>query len=222
VRLAAIQASLEQLYDVPTAHRVEDFLLLDGEVARTLAAASDSAAPRPEQLLVRQDGDTLELSLVLERAVIERLAADCPRRRLHPGNLQELWHAVEGVSHFLHLIWSADRERAVSRLELELLADIDKFVVAAGLALDQTGHPHVRQLQRMLFSAIRFRDDLEAEERGRYYEANRLAARYCRSLARRFEIHGGDRRLARELRRFRRLSRSDMLHHIRTRDAGPR
>ena len=37
--------------------------------------------------------------------------------------------ALEGVSHFLYLIWNASFDRSVTLLEMELQAEIDKFVM---------------------------------------------------------------------------------------------
>ena len=62
-------------------------------------------------------------------------------------------------------------------LELELQAEIDKFVSA------WLHHPHrSRQLLRQLFTHAALTEGLSAVERDRYREAGRLAAAYCARL----------------------------------------
>lgn len=214
VQLNALQLQLEQIYDLSTPHRVEDFLLVDPGMAGWLCNTNQAVE---EQLLVRENEDGLEVSLFLRETLLARLSDDDPTITLHTGNLADFCLAVEGVSHFLHLVWNAGHDRSVTRLELELLSEIDKFVTATALACQQTGSTHSLALWRALFRTCRFRNDLEPECRQRYYEANRLAALYCDTLQGRFELAPGDPGLHRELRRFQRLPKSDKIHHIESR-----
>lgn len=214
MQLNALQIQLEQIYDLSTPYRVEDFLLVDPVMAGWLSNTNEAVE---EQLLVREHEGGLEVSLFLCEALLARLSDDNPIITLHTGNLADYCLAVEGVSHFLHLVWNAGHDRSVSRLELELLAEIDKFVTATALACQQTGSTHSPALWRTLFRACRFREDLKPECRQRYYEANRLAARYCDTLQERFELAPGDPGLHRELRRFQRLPKSDKIHLIESR-----
>jgi hypothetical protein len=211
VNLDRLQQELELVYDASIPHRVDDFLLGNPELARALAPHQDS----PEQLLLRQHEDGLDISLYLHQQVLARLANDDPVELLHSGNLADYWLVVEGVSHFLHLVWHAGYDRQVTCLELELLAEIDKFVSAAVRVQQQTGVSHSKDLQRRLFQEFEFRDGMNETSRQRYYEANRLAARYCCSLTRRFELASNNRALIRELRRFQRLPKGDKIQFIR-------
>jgi hypothetical protein len=77
------------------------------------------------------------------------------------------------------------------------------------------------RLRRALFEDVRFRPDLPDHETDRYREANRLAARYCQALERRFDLPAHDPALVRELRRFYRMPRETKLRHI-ERGAHPR
>jgi len=212
VQLNSLQSQLENRYDLHTPHRVEDFLLFDAQLA---SALTRQGSPGEEQLLLRQDDEGLAVSLYLCEELLARLAADNPHQALHSGNLADFCLAIEGVSHFLHLVWNADHERCVTQLELELLAEIDKFVAATSLFYQQTGSSQSAALQQVLFRTCEFRDDLTSECRQRYYEANRLAARYCRSLAARFALAPDEPGLYCELRRFQRLPTLDKFHHIR-------
>jgi hypothetical protein len=213
MKLNELQSELERIYDVSTPHRVEDFLLEDPDVACQLAPQT-SPPHCPERLLVAQTEDSLDVSLFLHRAVLARLKRDDPAQSLHAGNLQDYWFALEGVSHFLYLAWNAGFQRRITPLEMELVAEVDKFVATAALLQRQQGSVALRPLRRVLFEDMRLRAGLDDSERHRYHEANRLAARYCQTL----ETHyGGDPEhphLMRELRRFYRMSRGEKMHHI--------
>lgn len=216
--LNTLQQELQHLYDLDTPLRVEDFLVQDAEWVKALTGRQDTAGP-DEQLLVLEGDECLDVSLFLSERILEGLLMDDPGQSLHSGNLADFWLAVEGVSHFLHLVCHAHQGRAITRLELELLAEIDKLVIAAGRVAQQTGWDHARPLHRLLFEACRFRDDLSPACRHRYHEANRLAARYCRSLDGRYRLSSADPDLRTELRRFQRMPKADKLHHIEIRMA---
>lgn len=173
---------------------------------------SDSRRPA-EQLVVRQDGANLDIALYLDAAVLECLARDDPHRRLHEGNLQEFLFALEGVSHFVCLAWNAQFDRAVSALELELQAEVDKFLLSYVLHERQSAADGNALLAR-LFDQVHFAPDLDADESRRYADANRYARRYCARLLERLPRLAQRAELLRELRRFYRLSPERKLRHI--------
>ena len=69
--------------------------------------------------------------------MLERLTAHCPMRALDESNLADYCTALEGVSHFHYVTWSAGCARNVSLLELELQAEVDKYASALSLLLAQ-------------------------------------------------------------------------------------
>jgi hypothetical protein len=214
MELNALQQQLEILYDVRGIHQVEDFLLTDRGLAAT--AARGSALPdTPEALLIRQDRDNLDVSLFLEAELVERLRADSPAQTLHDGNLDDFLTAVEGVSHFLYLIWNARVGRSITQLEMELQAEVDKFVTASLWILRQYGRHALAELHPALFRRFRLRGDMSAERRRRYDHANRLASRYCAALQPVGSGTSGHHPLA-ELRRFYRMPQYRKIHHIRS------
>ena len=213
MKLNALQSELEQIYDVTTPHRVEDFLLQDPRLVKHLTADA-TAHECPEKLLVAQTEDGLDVGVFLHQTVLGRLARDNPAESLHEGNLQDYCFAVEGVSHFLYLAWNAGFERCITQLELELVAEVDKFVTTAARLLEQRGALEPHSLHRTLFENIVFRPQLPEIERQRYYEANRLASRYCRSLVGQHILKRGEPALMRELRRFYRMPQDEKIRHI--------
>jgi hypothetical protein len=76
------------------------------------------------------------------------------------------------------LVERARREEPVTLLELEVQAEIDKFV-SARLHCPE----HTPAIRRALFLDVSLHPGLTAEERHRYREAGRLARAWCDHLA---------------------------------------
>jgi hypothetical protein len=210
--LRQLQELLERTYDVPLGHDVAQFLLTD----RSALPAEHRAAASDEQLLVATDSSGVALGLFLDPAVLSRLAASNPLDALNGGNLADCLTALEGVSHFVYLAWNAGHDRAVSLLELELQAEVDKYVCSLLLlrAQDPTRFP--RELHRALFERARVCPALAGERVGLYRRAHRYAERFCRHIGRLLEPFGGHAQAAAraELRRFYRLTSPMKQRHI--------
>jgi hypothetical protein len=206
--LQPLQRGLEAIYALRVPHNVDDFLCTNRELARFLGGGRPLRGAR-EGLFVHEQHGELNLSLFLDQRVIAAL--DAAPGGSGGAGLDDFCQALEGVSHFLYLVWYATHERHVTLLEMELQAEIDKYVMLRGVSADGSDG-----LLGRLFREAEWCAGLEPGELERYREASRLAERYCRSLEQRF-IRGGNRsELLRELRVFYRRSRDDKLHHIRT------
>ena len=81
--------------------------------------------------------------------------------------------ATEGVSHFVYLAHRAAEERQVSLLELELQAEVDKFVLSLEFSTDSA-----QGLLDRMFDSPHFLDDEGTEAGERYRLAHHLAARF--------------------------------------------
>jgi len=210
--LQALQKLLGGIYDVPLTHDVAEFLQTD---RRRLPPAL-GANGADEQVLVAGDGDTLWVSLYLEPAVLERLASADPFEALHTGNIADYWTALEGVSHFVYLVWNASHDRPVTLLELELQGEIDKYVGSLWLLRAQNPGRFPAELHPLLFERARVDAELAGDRIGLYQRANAYAARFCRRLARTLRTTGSADHAAAiaELRRFYRLSREPKFRHI--------
>jgi hypothetical protein len=207
-----LQTMLERIYDVPRSHDVAHFLLTD----RSALPADLRARASDEQLLVAQDGAELTLGLFLEPALLARLTAANPLDALHGANLADCWTALEGVSHFVYLAWNAGFDRPVSLLELELQAEVDKYVCSVQLLRSQDPTRFPAELHRVLFETARVDARLAGERTGLYRRANRYAARFCRHLSQLLRPMGAQAqaRARCELRRFYRLTSAMKLRHI--------
>jgi hypothetical protein len=207
--LRALQGGIESMYRVETDLDVCDFLVggdrAGWEVERT---------PR-EQLLIKQGDGEMQLGLFVDERTIENLTLNDPGRRLDDDNLQDFLYAVEGVSHFVYLVHRARVDRPVSAVELELQAEVDKFLVALLVSWDQDpSRKPPEDLRRRLFGNIRFAGDLTREERERYELANSAADSYAASIEDRFVRIGAVDEMLAEARRFYRKGLAEKLEHI--------
>ena len=183
--LDGLQATLAHINDVPVHVPVTSFHL--GERARCAALLGrELAEAEDEQLLLREEGPELALTVYIDAAVLERLAAHDPIAHLGEANLADYCTAMEGVSHFQYVIWSVRCGRQLSLLELELQAEVDKYAVAVCLLSAQGRTGATAQLWHRLFDAVGFVAGLGAEQLRRYQEANHHAARFCQRLQRQY------------------------------------
>jgi len=177
--LRRMQALLAHLYDAPVEHDVEDYLLDDRSRFALLTGVD---CPGEEQVVVIEDRGDVRIGVFIDPEVLQRLERYDPLDSLAEENLQDYCTALEGVSHFHYLMWNLARKRSVSLLELELQADVDKYAGAVKLFTEQCAGWLPRALHTRLFSDVDYVPGLSAEGRRRYQDANRYAARFCRSL----------------------------------------
>ncbi len=214
LQVETIQHHLERIYAIAPGCRAEEHLV-SVDPGNESGNASDWSPE--EQLLVREQGTEMELGLFLAPELLERVQRDDPLQRLHDGNLADLCLLIEGVSHFLGVAWHATQDRPVTCLELELQAEIDKYVLALLLAARQSRGRVPCGLHRRLFREARIAPGLPHHTHQRYHRASRYAAHYCAYLERRHLRRGGPADLVRELRHFYRLQQRAKLGLIRDR-----
>ena len=215
--LDRLQRQLTDTYQAPIDHDVRDYLITDPRLASYLGG-ENMLASSGESLLVSEDEDGLALSLYLEQEILHRLESLDPAQRLREDQLDDLCKVIEGVSHFNYVVWRAQKDRSMSLLELELQAEVDKYVSTMQMALEQRDHDMLHGLHRHLFDNYRLRDDLDQHQVERYRAASEYAARFCRRLRRRL-LQTGDGAL-RELRSFYRMSLNDKISHIHSKSFG--
>ena len=121
--------------------------------------------------------------------------------------LELVWASEDVVVLVLVSVWlvsvSVTVFEIVSLLELEMQAEVDKWVVCL-LVTDPAAASSAAWRHR-LYDDCAFEPDLDDDERDRYRAANDNAARYARWLEARFVAPGRIPELLAELRRFWRL-----------------
>jgi hypothetical protein len=174
--LQEMQGMLARFYDAPNEYDVHDFLTTERHRLGLSAHCSD------EQVLIAEDESGTRLGVFIDEQVLARLVRKNPLHALTEDNLADYCTALEGVSHFHYLTWRAVRGWPVSLLELELQAEVDKYVGAVLLFTRQQCGQFPSHLHQRMFDRVTYTDQLDAESAARYRLANRHAARYCRKL----------------------------------------
>jgi hypothetical protein len=210
--LASLQSALSEIYDLPATPDVREYLV----TSRAYVAAVSEARASDEQLLVAEDGDTLSMALYIDAAVLERLSRRDPFEGLTHENLSDYLTVAEGVSHFVYVAWNTGHDKPVTLLELELQAEVDKYVLGAWLLRQQGAGRFPRELHRALFERARVDAVAAADRAGLYHMASSYAARFCRRVGALLERRrsGATRDLMAELRRFYRWGNVHKMRHI--------
>jgi len=213
--LRQLQQLIAGIYDVNVAHDVYDFLVTDRQALPPAARAQET----DEQLIIasgESGASEVGVSLYLDPALLERLQRSDPMVRLTDANVADYCTALEGVSHFLYFAWNAEHDKTVTLLELELQAEIDKYVASYLLLKRQFPERFPSELLRVLFERTRIDPRLAKGREHLYRAASRHAEKFCRRLDRSLRASRrefGHAVLA-ELRRFYRLTDQRKVAHI--------
>lgn len=197
--LNTLQRVIQNVYEIDLAQSVADFTTSDAGFAQQYGTEHQPM----EQLIFREDGDDVDVSLYLDERVVNALDSFDAGRM--PINMVCL--AVEGVSHFVHFCWRSQYKIDVSLLELEIQAEVDKYVLLTDLYGKQGMH-------RRLFERYLYQGGMNRQLRERYKSANRFAAKYCRKLEKDFIRHGKTDQMLNELRRFCRKTQREKIYSI--------
>ncbi|HEU4617003.1 MAG TPA: hypothetical protein VFV10_03140 [Gammaproteobacteria bacterium] len=208
--LNALHELLAEIYDLEVSYDIDEFLVTDASVA---AALDVNGRRVEEKLLIAEGAGHAEVSLYLERGLVDRLEAHDPSDRLDARNLADFWTAFEGVSHFAYYAWNAEIGKAVRLLEMELQAEVDKFI-GTRMLLERQGERPPPSLHAWLFDLPRYDEQLSSRELTRYRHANRYAAKYCMKLAPALDRRTERDSVERELRQFYRLTQPEKIKHI--------
>lgn len=208
--LGQLQSLLSDIYALEMSYDVYDFLITDAKLAAELDAGGRRV---DEKLLIAEEADAASVSLYLGQGLMDRLRDNNPANRLSADNLEDFWTALEGVSHFIYYAWNATAEKSVTLLEMELQAEVDKFI-GTTLLLRQQGENPPPNLHHRLFESARFDVRLSGDELTRYQDANHYAAKYCLKLAPQLSRWTAGSELKKELCQFYRLTQPGKIRHI--------
>ncbi|MBI2083162.1 MAG: hypothetical protein HYT76_06295 [Deltaproteobacteria bacterium] len=211
--LNKIQKKFEEIYRLPQLDSVQDYLINEKTVRLN---HPHFRRPLEETLLVIEKPSEIQIGLYIAEEILQRLEVTSPFEELGPHNLDDFCTAVEGVSHFLFVLTRWSQERSVSSLELELQAEVDKFVLCLFVLEKQQKNPARHRLTASLFENYHLVPSMNLEDRNRYDLANKLAWQYCHILAK--TLHPLDRpELVQEIRRFHRKGLQDKIHILTSR-----
>lgn len=210
-----MQHQLQQIYDLTPTANVRDFLITSNHDLKNIEA-DNTIRPSDEKLLIQQQGDDLYVSLYIAEELLDKLEHHDPFERLDENNLPEFCVVLEGVSHFVYLCWNANYNRSVTQLDLELQAEVDKFVSIYTLSNLQGNPVCLSELDNWLFNRCHFSPDLGILEFNRYQKANDSARRFCRKISPLIGRNNDRQSPCRELKRFYRRRNHDKLDSVRS------
>ena len=218
MQLCTLQKALESFYELDIGYRVDDFLITDRELAEVLDPAG--RCNDREKLLFYEDDDDVHLSLFVDDAVCRRMRPYDNHAQVPPQLFDDFCLMVEGVSHFVYLCWNAKHSRQMTLLEMELQAEVDKYLAySGGCAMpgsnrQRTDAAVAGARDGSLFEDYRLAPGLTAVERERYECANHYAGKHCWSLQQRYASGRGRSDMRRELRRFYRKPQAEKFRMI--------
>jgi hypothetical protein len=184
-----VQAGLERVYHLDRVADVSDFV-----------APADAGSR--EALLVRQASDGgVEMRVQLP-PLGEGADGD--------ARLDALCQIIEGVSHFVYVADRARADRNTTQLELELQAEVDKWVVLAA-SMSAFDVSRSAALRSSLYERIAMVHDETTELGERYRVANDAANRFVRHLEREYVQRRRFRELRETLRAFFQLGQEEKL-----------
>jgi hypothetical protein len=187
-----IQRGLENLYRLDRTADVDAFMTHANDGER-------------EALLVRESEDgALELLLRVPKLTGTQIDVNDGR------SLDPLLQIIEGVSHFVYLADRAGRSRGTTQLELELQAEVDKYVVLAA-SLGTFDERSSQRLRSRLYEHVAYVHDANTEEGERYRVANGYARRFTGRLEREYVSRARFGELRDELRRFFHMGQGEKL-----------
>lgn len=211
MNLNDLQYSLQELYEIETQHRISDFITSNPKLKSALLASHCSSH---ETVFVHCENDAMDIAVFFDDEVVEQLKIDSSPGSLLSSNINNYCYVMEGISHFLYLVYNGSYDRAVTLMELELQAEVDKFIMLQALISDKNNSSEKWRLHNSVFSEISLRPGLDQSEVQRYKDANFFAGKYCRILLKDYLGKRPLSELKRQLRRFYRLTLQDKLRLI--------
>lgn len=226
-----LQSRLQQQYDLAIPYQVEHFVSHDAELALHLVnealdtsedshlSCVDTPSCRTEEtIFINQSDDTLEFTLYLDQDVLSlaskhtKTASNGAVHAYDKHTIDSLCTVVEGVSHAVCLLWHAHHDRQLRALDLELQAEVDKYMLLLESCPDNLSRDG---LHRQLFKDVRYTAPVGSMLYQRYKVAGDHAATYCHWLVQEFPGPGDQLSLRQELARFYRLSGTAKFERIR-------
>jgi len=181
-----VQGALERVYQLERVADVGDFV------------REGSAGDREALFLREADDGALEVLLRL------------PPLPTSDFELDACCQIIEGVSHFVYVVERARTGRETTQLELEVQAEVDKWLVlAASMRPFDLGRSAA--LRARLYERVGYDHEGGTELGERYRVANDAAHAFVRQLERRYVGAARYREMRAELRRFFQLGQEEKL-----------
>ena len=165
------------------------------------------------KVLIRDAGETLKVSIYYPDELIRELESNDPRLSLHDGNVDLCASFVEELDHFLFIAQNYKQNRPFSLLELELQANVTKYLVLKYFIVLQNKSIKLSKFDKEyiryhLFYKRKY-DIEDTSERKRYEDAVKFGMMYTKHI----DLLPQEDRL-RDLRQFSRMTCPSKIRHI--------
>lgn len=210
--ISHIQSRLESLYAIKVGEQVHDYLIGHEELRALMPLNARTNVPR-ELFLVnpRPENSLLEVALFLDPELRKNLEINNPFNGLTDQNISDFCTLIEGVSHFVYYIHKSLLAYDVTQLEMELQAEIDKFLLLV-LCTPQP-HQNSKRLLSLLFENYSLEEALTPAQKERYRTASNLARKYCFELSKKLKKSDLP-ALFKEVRQFYPLTQEEKIRRI--------
>ena len=179
-----IQQYLTTIYALPQSIDIRNFLI-DSEALLFYLNEKTLDSEISEKILFKfnQDG-TIDVGLYFRKDILDRLDGIHPKELLNESNFSSFCSLIEGVSHFLFLNFRSYHTLPLSALELEVQAELDKFITSFIYQYHHHGQRknpkcYADEIHSRLFQQYHLRTRLGEEEKNRYEFASQSAAKLC-------------------------------------------
>ncbi|MCC7460617.1 MAG: hypothetical protein IT286_04865 [Proteobacteria bacterium] len=160
-----LQKKIEKIYRLSSCPEAQQYVLSPKQFKK-LAKSSNNP-----QVIYQDEGDDMSLGIYLGSNLFKRI-----KQKSRIFSFQDFCVMSEEISHFIYLIWSKSNGKTINLLDLEVQAEVDKFVLAS----DFFGSK--KQIFQKMFKNFNMRQNLREDEQERYYTANRLGKKFALSM----------------------------------------
>lgn len=156
--IESIQEKLQTIYRLPVFPKVRQFLLSPAQ-----AQLFDGSIRDQPRVLFFEENDDANIGIYLGKKIFKNIT-----KNNHVFSLQDFCVVAEEVSHFVYLLWSKCNAKKINLLDLEIQAEVDKFLITKEL------FPNKETMIQKMFEKITLRKGLTSAQEDRYLIANRL------------------------------------------------
>ncbi len=165
--LTTVQEQFEKIYQLPQYLSIEDFLInqetlekLKGEQSNHLTTLNLKGL-----MLLLPEEDELSLAIYLNDQVMNNLRKYSPSQGLNERNINDFCIMAEEVSHFLYITWKAQHSIQITNLELEIQAEVDKFIICTFYCSNCEDRFNRLPLKELLFETFSLEKNLSKESK---------------------------------------------------------
>lgn len=214
VLINKVQNQLEKIYGIKLDQRACEYLINQEEARNYLKVPTQHKIPKELFFVRKPEEDTVEIALFLDVNLIKNLQENDPYQALNHKNLSDFCILIEGISHFVYFLWKAGQNKSITQLEMELQAEIDKFIMLFFYLQSDHTPQAVWQLFESLFENFKLFENLSKESKERYVTASHLASRFCYNFKKHHEATKKIDSLVDELRQFYNFSQQEKIQYI--------